>query len=109
MKVRHATQQDLEAWFGNDLPFSMRAAVLVDGDRVLALGGIGYADGHMQLFSQVTDEARPHKMALGRLAALVKSMIRGPVLALQDCNEPTSRRLLEWCGLVEVSPGVWNG
>jgi hypothetical protein len=108
MIVRPATQQDLDAWFGAEMPFSMRAAVLADGDRVLALGGIGYAGGHMQLFSQVTDEARPHKMALGRLAALVRSMIRGPVLAVQDCDEPTSRRLLEWCGLREQADGLWS-
>lgn len=108
MIVRYATQRDLDTWFGNDMPFSMRAAVLVDCDRVLALGGIGYADGHMQLFSQVTDEARPHKVALGRLASLVRSMIRGPVFAVQDCEEPTSRRLLEWCGLRDQGHGLWS-
>jgi hypothetical protein len=108
MKVRFATEGDLLQWFG-ELPFSMRAAVLVDGDRVLAVGGIGWATGHMQLFSHVSDEARPHKIALGRLAALVRGMIRGPVLAIQDCAESTSTRLLEWCGLQEVEPGVWYG
>lgn len=109
MIVRYATQQDIDAWFGADMPFSMRAAVLADGDRVLAIGGIGYAQGHMQLFSQVTDEARVHRIALGRLAALVRSMITVPVLAIQDCTEPTSTRLLEWCGLRHVGGGVWHG
>lgn len=109
MIVRHATQEDLDAWFDGELPFSMRAAVLVDGGRVLAIGGIGYAQGHMQLFSQVADEARAHKVALGRLAVLVRSMIRGPVLAIQDCAEPTAARLLEWCGLRHVGDGVWHG
>lgn len=109
MIVRHATADDLAAWFGGEMPFSMRAAVLVDGAQVLAIGGIGYARGHMQLFSQIKEEARQHKIALGRLAVLVRSMIRGPVLALQDCTEPTSSRLLEWCGLREVGNGVWHG
>ncbi len=108
MNVRYATEQDLSQWFG-DLPFSMRAAVLVDGDRVLAVGGIGYATGHMQIFSHVSDESRPHKIALGRLAVMVRGMINGPVLALQDCAENTSARLLEWCGLEEIEPGVWYG
>jgi len=108
MNVRPATQQDMEEWFGGDLPFSMRAAVLSDGGRLLAMGGVGYAQGHMQLFSHVRDEARPHKLAVGRLAVMVRSMIRSPVIAIQDPSEPTSRRLLEWCGLVEMAPGVWS-
>lgn len=109
MIVRHATEEDLLQWYGGRPPFSMRAAVLVDAGQVVAIGGIGWATGHMQLFSQVSDAARPHKIALGRLAALVRSMIRGPVVALQDCSEPTSGRLLSWCGLKEVEPGVWHG
>lgn len=108
MIVRHATQEDLDAWFGGDLPFSMRAAVLVDGERVLAIGGIGYANDHMQLFSQVADEARPHRLALGRLAVMVRAMIRGPVVAVRDCTEPTAGRLLEWCGLRDRGDGVWS-
>lgn len=110
MIARYATEADLQQWYGpSGMPFSMRAAVLVDGDRVIAVGGIGWADGHMQLFCQVADEARPHKLALGRLAALVRGMIRGPVFALQDCTESTSARLLQWCGLTELDTGVWYG
>lgn len=109
MTVRYATEEDLHQWYGGPPPFTMRAAVLEVGGRVLAVGGVGPSIDHMQVFCEVAPEARRRGFELGRLAVLVRDMIKFPVFALQNCSEPTAERLLRWCGLTETSPGVWYG
>ena len=106
--VRYATAEDVLRWYGGPPPFSMRAAVAEVDGQLVAIGGIGLAGDHLQLFSSVALAGRAHVVTLARLAHLVRGMIAGPVIALQDCAEPTSARLLEWCGLANRGNGIWS-
>lgn len=108
MKVRYATAADLEKWYGGPPPMTTRALVVDRDGEILAVAGLCRAPNHVQLFSEIKDELRAHKMTMARTAAMLRSMINGPVMAMQDCSEPTSRRLLEWCGLREIEPGIWS-
>jgi hypothetical protein len=108
MTVRFATAEDLYAWYGGPPPMTMRAAVAEVDGRIVAVGGVGRAIDHRQLFFEVADVARPRKLLLGRLAVKVRGMIDGPVIAIQDENEPTAARLIEWAGMSHRGDGVWS-
>ncbi len=108
MKVRYATAEDLHKWYGGPPPMTMRAVVVDNDGEIMAVAGLCRALNHIQLFSHIKDDLRPHKLTMARTAAMLRKMINGPVVALEDCSEPTARRLLSWMGLVEFEPGVWG-
>jgi hypothetical protein len=109
MKARYATEQDLRSWFEGAVPTTMRAVVIDDDGRILGVAGIARTDDHMQCFSKITDELRPHKITMGRAAAMIRSMLKdaGPVWAVCSPTEPTAPHLLKWCGFKHVQEGVW--
>jgi hypothetical protein len=92
---------------------TMRAFVLEHEGRILAAGGVGDMRPGNYAFSRVEPSARELPgitQALGRWAVRVRLLIReaGDVWADQDPNEPTAPALLTWCGMEEVSPGIWR-
>jgi hypothetical protein len=107
VKVRYATAEDLHGWYGGPPPMTMRAVVVEDAGSVVGICGLCRAPDHVQVFSHIKDELRGHWVPMARAAAMVRRMIDGPVLAMQDCAEPTSGRLLQWLGLREIAPGIW--
>ena len=108
MKVRPATAEDLHQWYGGPPPMTMRAVVVDRDGEIMAVAGLCRAPNHVQIFSHIKDELRPHRMTMARTAAALRKMVDGPVIALQDKSEQTSARLLQWMGLTEVEPGVWS-
>ncbi len=109
MNIRYATEKDLREWFDGAIPTSMRAVVVEKDGRLLGIGGIARNEDHLQAFSRVTNELRPHKVTLGRLAVKVRALMEGlgPLWAVCDPTEPTSPNLLAWCGFEHMQDGVW--
>lgn len=109
MNIRYATEADLRKMFGGTVPTTMRAVVVERDGEILGIGGVARAQDHMQAFSRVSDELRPHKITLGRVAVMVRKMIdeMDCVWALCDPNEPTSPNLLEWIGFKHQHDGMW--
>lgn len=114
MKIRPATEADLLHWFPGGVPLTMRTMVLEHDGQLLAVGGVARQIGFHEAFSRVEPAARlipGARIALGRWAAKVADLIDatpGEVLAEQDPNEPTSPRLLAWCGFVRQANGQWR-
>lgn len=110
MNVRYATAEDLEHWFNGPAPVTMRAIVVEHEGRQIGIAGIAHAVDHVQAFSRVADEMRPHKMTMSRVAVQFREMLKdyGQVWALCSSDEPTAPALLKWCGFVHVREGVWR-
>lgn len=109
MKIRYATEADTRGMFPDGAAPTLRAVVVEDAGKVVAIGGYIRAIDHLQAFSHVSQEMRPHKITLGRVAVKVKSMLDElpKVWALCDPSEPTAPGLLAWCGFEHVHDGVW--
>ncbi len=115
--IRPAKRSDLERFYPDGLPGTMRALVVeVDGD-VAILGGIVWSDP-MQCISHVLPAGKRYPKLIWRIAKrLIGWMdeIRAPVYALADPEEPTAERLLERMGFTELhdSPAgrvyLWRG
>lgn len=110
MNVRYSTREDLIAWFGN-VPATMRAVVVEDDGRVVGIAGLMRGADHLQAFSAIKEELRPHKRVLVRVARMVQQMIEdvpGPVLAVCSEKEPTAPGLLSALGFRHWMDGVWR-
>lgn len=110
MNVRHATEQDLRHWFNGTIPTTMRAVVVEQDGRLLGVAGVARNDDHLHAFSRITDELRPHKITIGRAAAMLREMMdgMGQVWAVCSPTEPTAPNLLAWCGFKHQQEGVWR-
>jgi len=110
MNVRYATESDLREWFNGTVPATMRAVVVERDGKLLGIGGVAWNETHLQAFSRVTDELRPHKVTIGRAAVKVREMLdeMGVVLAVCSPTEPTAPNLLAWAGFKHWQEGVWR-
>jgi len=111
MKHRFATRDDVAQWFDGQVPATMRALVLEDGGKIIAIAGITSMGATAQAFSDVKNEARPHRVALARMSLAFRSMLDAvsvPVLALCNTDEPTSPGLLSHLGFRPYEGAVWR-
>lgn len=110
MIVRYATAEDMRQWF-ETLPGTIRAVVVEHDGRLLAIAGLIRMGDHMQCFSSMKDELRPHKYVMGKAALMVRSMVRevrGPVFAVCSVKEPTAPALLTALGFKPYAEEVWR-
>jgi hypothetical protein len=110
MNVRYATEADLRQLFDGTVPATMRAVVVEnEAGKIVGIGGVSRQDDHLQAFSRVTDELRPHKVTMGRVAVMVSRIIdqMDCVWAVCSPTEPTAPGMLEWAGFRHAQDGVW--
>lgn len=109
MQIRYATEDDLRHWFNGAVPSTMRAVVVENDGRLVGIGGVARQEDHLQAFSKVTDELRPHKVTIGRVCVMVRRMLdeMACVWAVCSQDEPTAPALLEWAGFKHQQDGVW--
>lgn len=110
MNVRYSTREDLIAWFGN-VPATMRAIVVEHDGRLVGIAGLMRGADHLQAFSAMKDELRPHKRILVKVARMLQQMIaeaQAPVLAVCSEKEPTAPGLLASLGFRHWLDGVWR-
>lgn len=105
-----ATAEVIRRFYGSAPTRTQMAVAVVDGDRVLGVGGV-YLDGpRWVMFSDMTDDLRQKKRTLVRAVRAVQAMISRrtiPVVALADPQIPGSDVLLRHMGAEHVSDGVY--
>lgn len=73
---RMATADDLAAFYGEPPKETTRAIVFLDGDKIVAIGGVKRQQGRLSAFSEIKQGANLSKMTIGRMAQVVMDMIR---------------------------------
>lgn len=81
--ISEATRSDIVEWFGA-VPYTMRAMVAKDGDRIVAVCALANTRGQSTLISECLDEFLPYKKLIVRGAKKVMEWAKGPVLARSD-------------------------
>lgn len=104
LSVRHATQADFHLLYGEAPARTIRAEVAeLDGVPV-AIAGIAYGGERPLLFSRILPALRPHKRFIVRQARRFAEIARkAHAVAVADCQNPTSAKLLTHCGLHKVA------
>jgi hypothetical protein len=109
MKVtlRPTRPEDLSAVIGEPLPFRIRAITVLDGDKVLGIGGIGFPPhGPVIAFVQQAPEARKYKVSFHRAGLMAMRMVRdsgvAEVVATADADDPVALAWLERLGFRPV-------
>jgi hypothetical protein len=75
--LRPTIPADLPFCIGEPLPHRIRAITALIGDRVIAVGGIGYRpDGTVLAFGQFNDEFRKYPVAIHRAGVMGMALIR---------------------------------
>ena len=112
IEVEQMTREHLVEWFGEDgnIPTAKGWVAVHDG-KLVGIAGLRWMRGIWVAFVDVKDELkeRPHflhravKKYLGQYQDRHKLIV-----AIQDVQEPTSRRWLEKLGFREDQKGVWK-
>ena len=96
--IRPTVQSDLSAVVGEPIPCRIRALTVLDGDKVLGIGGIAYiADGTVIAFVQQSEEAKRFPVAFHKAGLAAMRMIResGVAEVLSTAN-PDNPKALQW-------------
>lgn len=101
--LRPTVLADLPHVIGEELPHRIRAITALDGEKVLAIGGIGYRpDGTVVAFMMANDEFRKYPAAIHRAGFMGMKLIRDsgvPVVVAQaQAGNPAAERWLERFG-----------
>ena len=103
-----ATAEHIRALFGRSLERTVRALAVIDGEKVLGIGGIYDDEGHTVVFAKLTDELRSHPRVVLLAARRVMGWLRGEAFALCDTNIPQARRFLEYLGFQRIQGEVYR-
>jgi hypothetical protein len=110
-EVRSATRADLAAYYGHDnIGPSVKAVVGVLDGKPVAIGGIAFKNGMVELFADIKDEARPYKHHLHRTALrLIKDALKEHkyVFAAADEKEPTAAKWLSRLGFKHMNKNLY--
>ncbi len=96
--IRPTIPDDLKYVVGEFLPFRIRALTVLDGDRVLGVGGIAFPpNGTPIAFVQQAPEAKRYPVAFHKAGLAAMRMIResGVAEVLSTAN-PENPKALQW-------------
>ena len=82
LTYRHATRDDLVAFYGKAPACSIRALVFLDGDKIVAIGGMKREDGRWVAFSEIKPDVKLGKLTIWRCAKLVMEMLEAMKLPI---------------------------
>ncbi len=112
--IRPTLPSDLSAVVGEPLPFRIRALTVVDGDKVLGIGGLGFPVGGPAIaFVQQAADAKKYPVAFHRAGLMAVQMMRetglAEVLATADASDETALRWLRRLGFSEATTQAIEG
>ncbi len=96
--IRPTQPEDLSAVVGEKLPFRIRALTVLDGDRVLGVGGIGFPpNGAPVAFVQQSPEAKHYPIAFHKAGLAAMRMIEASGVAeVLSTADPDNPKALQW-------------
>ncbi len=105
--IRTTQPEDLAAVVGEPLPFRIRALTVLDGDKVLGVGGIGFPPhGSPIAFVQQAPDAHKYPVSFHRAGLAAMRLIResgvAEVISTADPDSPRAIRWLERLGFVRA-------
>lgn len=103
-----ATTHHIMTLYGEPLGRTVRALAVVDGERVLGIGGIYEDNSQTVVFSKITDDLRRQKRVLILASRQVIGWFRREVFALCDTSIPQARGFLEHMGFEQVHGEVYR-
>ena len=114
IEVKTGTAELIRAYYGHDLPHSMRSLVAVRGDEVLGVIGVFPQNGQQLVFLDMKDELRKHPRVFIKGAKTFMRWVRDakmPTCARCDETIPAAKRFLEHFGFRHLNKGVfvWTG
>lgn len=98
------------AFHGEQPAYRVRGVAVVDGDRVLCIGGIGYHKGILEVFMDMVPEAAQFPKLLlkgGKQVIEMGRQVGLPMFATRDESLESSERFLRRLGFEEIE-GVWH-
>ncbi len=95
LSVRAARRADIEAFFGQSVPVSVRARVMERDGDIVALCGYYIAGGQAAVFSDIKDKALP-KLAVWREAVRFMKTIKVPAYCIADDGSAPFLERLGW-------------
>ncbi len=103
MRIVPATAELLREYYGETPRLTLRAYVILDGEKPVAVGGfIRIAHNYMAVFSESKeDEREKHKVTAVKFAKMLMHIAdenRWKLFADPDCDIGTAKRFLERLG-----------
>lgn len=109
MTVEPATRDDIAGYFGMMLPMSVRAYVVKDNNKIIAIGGVFKDSGKSYLFGEITDEMREkYPVALYKTARKILSKQTGEVIAMPQQGIDAAKRFLQRLGFKDTDGGLMS-
>jgi hypothetical protein len=104
---RYASAADVDKYYGERPPQTIRAAVVTLDDEPVGIAGLSYDGDRYTAFSEFKPELEPHLKSMPVLRAVkaVQKMILTADLPVIVQNT-TNPKLLERLGFIEIQPGV---
>lgn len=103
ISIRPTIPSDLSAVVGEPLPFRIRALTVLDGERVLGIGGIGFPpNGPVIAFVQQAPDAHKYPVSFHRAGLAAMKLIQesgvAEVISTADADNPKALAWLERLG-----------
>jgi hypothetical protein len=103
--IRPTIASDLSAVVDEELPFRIRALTVLDGERVLGVGGLAFPpDGPVWAFVQQAPDAKRFPIAFHRAGLMAVKMIRdsglSEIAATADADNQAALRWLKRLGFL---------
>ena len=110
--IRPATKADLDTFYAGQ-PRPTISAYVGDLDgKIVGIGGLAYVYGRVNIFCDLTKDARRFKIAMHRIGLMLmqQAMADGHrfVYADADMNEPTSDRWLRRLGFAHMGGNFYR-
>lgn len=108
MKIVPATAEHLKALY-EELPGpTIKAVAVVDGDRVLGIGGTYVTNGNTIIFTKMVEELKSNKRVIIRAARMIMSTLSDRAFAICDPKVETSPGFLLHFGFEPIGNGIWQ-
>lgn len=113
--IRQANREDVIAYYGRDVPFTLTAWVGEVEDEPVAIVGLAHVAGRVVAFFDIKEEARIYKKEIW--AALKKHLTKIQesgkyryIFAACDPDEPNAPRLLRYFGFepTDDDTNIWR-
>lgn len=104
-EIRTATARDIEAFYGERPPFTMRALVADLDGEIIGIGGVAYYPNKIVAFSEIKPKFRKYKKTIYKAAKMVCKIVDkygASALAISSESEKNSGELLARMGFVHI-------
>lgn len=113
--IRPTTKADCEAFYGQEIPYRIKAYTGLLDDEIIAIGGIAHPpESDVMAFADLTGDARARAVSLHKFARKVLSEAKEAgvkrLLATVERSEPAAERWLKRLGFTPLTMDneVWE-